>query len=144
MKILFDTSILVAALVKPHPNHKQAFSWLKKAHNNEFELVMSTHTLAELYHVLTTYPVKPKFSPGIVKQIIKEDIMKIAKMISLTASEYREVIERTADYGLVGGIIFDAIISRVAEKMNVDKLLTYNTRDFERLLPQKKGIILKP
>lgn len=144
MKILFDTSVFVAALVKPHPGHKQAFSWLKKAHNNEFELIVSAHTLAELYHVLTKYPVKPRFSPGIVKRIIKEDVVKIATIVPLTVAEYIEVIEKTADYGLSGGIIFDAIISGVAEKMNTDKLLTFNVRDFERLLPQKKEIISNP
>ena len=31
MKILFDTSVLVAALVESHPMHTRAFPWLKKA-----------------------------------------------------------------------------------------------------------------
>jgi hypothetical protein len=54
------------------------------------------------------------------------------------------VIEKTADYGLTGGIIFDAIISAVAEKMNADKLFTFTTRDYERLLPGRKVIVSPP
>jgi predicted nucleic acid-binding protein len=138
MKILYDTSVLVAALVKPHPGHRQAFSWLKKAHTKEIEMIISAHSLAELYHVLTKYPVKPQFSPGIVKRIIKENIISIAQIVTLSDKEYFEIIEKTADYNLAGGIIFDAIIAGVAEKMKVDTLLTLNIRDFKRLLPGKK------
>jgi predicted nucleic acid-binding protein len=144
MKILFDTSVFVAALVKPHPFHHQAFRRLKQAHDREIELIVSSHTLAELYHVLTRFPVKPRFLPGSVKRIIQENIVKIAAIISLTPEEYMQVIEKTADYNLAGGIIFDAIICMVAEKMAVDKLLTFNANNFERLLPHKKEIISKP
>ena len=144
MKVLFDTSVLIAALVRPHPFHKQAFPWLKQAHEKEIEFIVSAYTLAELYHVLTNFPIKPRLSSGSVKRIIKEDVVKIAQVIHLTAEEYFQVIEKTADFNLPGGIIFDAIICAVAEKMNVDKLLTFNLNDFERLWPEKKEIIEKP
>ncbi len=49
MKILFDTSVLVAALVQKHPKHERALPWLSKAIRNEFEFIVSSHTLAELY-----------------------------------------------------------------------------------------------
>jgi len=31
VKVLFDTSVLVAALVAAHPAHDRAFPWLKRA-----------------------------------------------------------------------------------------------------------------
>lgn len=65
-KVLFDTSVLVAALVKPHPAHTRAFPWLKKAKSGELTMIVSSHTLAEIYAVLTTLPVSPRITPDIV------------------------------------------------------------------------------
>ena len=87
-----------------------------------------------MYHVLTKFPVKPAFSPGIVKQIINENIASTGQIISLSPEEYLRVIENTADYGFIGGIIFYAIIAFVAKKMKVDTILTYNVRVFKRLV----------
>ena len=47
MKTLFDTSILVAALVENHSKHERALPWLSKAKVKEFEFVVSSHTLKE-------------------------------------------------------------------------------------------------
>ena len=47
MKILFDTSLIIAALVESHPMHIRAFPWLKEAKAKDFELVdgfQFTHT----------------------------------------------------------------------------------------------------
>ncbi len=49
MKTLFDTSILVAALVENHSKHERALPWLSKAKAKEFEFVVSSHTLQESF-----------------------------------------------------------------------------------------------
>ena len=49
MKILFDTSVLVAALINSHPRHESAIHWLQQVKLGEIEMVIATHTLAELY-----------------------------------------------------------------------------------------------
>ena len=59
MRIVFDISVLVAALVQPHPFHDRALSWLKRANAEEFDLIVSSHTIAELYAVFSTLPVSP-------------------------------------------------------------------------------------
>ena len=41
MKILFDTSVIIAALVETHPMHTRAFPWLKRARSAEFELIVA-------------------------------------------------------------------------------------------------------
>jgi len=35
MKTLFDTSVIIAALVEAHPMHQRAFPWLKQAKAND-------------------------------------------------------------------------------------------------------------
>lgn len=84
-KVLFDTSVLVATLVKPHSAHARAFSWLKKAKSGEIAMIVSSHTLAETYAVLTTLPVSPRITPDISWRLIQEDILK-SLPVSLTLS----------------------------------------------------------
>jgi predicted nucleic acid-binding protein len=41
MRTLFDTSVIIAALIEAHPMHQRAFPWLKQANEHEFELIDS-------------------------------------------------------------------------------------------------------
>jgi predicted nucleic acid-binding protein len=72
MRTLFDTSVLVAAFIEGHPKHERALPWLSKAKAQEFEFVVSSHTLAALYAVLTTLPVKPRISPNVSWRLLQE------------------------------------------------------------------------
>jgi len=56
MKVLADTSVLVAAHLPAHTAFPVASSWLNRAKLGAFELVVSAHTLAETYSVLTRLP----------------------------------------------------------------------------------------
>ena len=52
MRVLADTSVLVAAMVESHPAHDRAFPWLLRAKQGKLDLLVATHTLAETYAVL--------------------------------------------------------------------------------------------
>jgi predicted nucleic acid-binding protein len=49
-----------------------------------------------------------------------------------------------ADLGLSGGIIYDALIAKAAQKSKVDHLLTYNVDDFKRIWPEGVKHIISP
>ncbi len=144
MRILFDTSVLVAAVVQPHPMHKRALPWLKRAKAGEYDFIAATHTLAELYAVLTTLPVKPRISSSTARRLIQENIEGLAKIVSLSPSDYRNIINRMADFGLTGGIIYDALIAKVAQKSGVERLLTFNADDFRRVWPEGEAVFYVP
>ncbi|MCZ7625002.1 MAG: VapC toxin family PIN domain ribonuclease [Candidatus Methylomirabilota bacterium] len=144
MKILFDTSVLTAAIVEPHPLHASAFRWLKQARAKEFDMLIAGHTLAELYAVLTTLPIRPKITPGIAGRLIRSNVEATAKVVSLSPSEYSSVVKRMADLGLSGGVIYDAIIAKVATKSQVDHVLTFNTDDFKRVWPEGANRLIAP
>ncbi|MGK7893441.1 MAG: type II toxin-antitoxin system VapC family toxin [Xenococcus sp. (in: cyanobacteria)] len=59
MKVLFDTSVFVAAFEVSYPRHSLCLPWLQQAQEKKIEGYLSTHTYAELYSVLTRLPVKP-------------------------------------------------------------------------------------
>jgi predicted nucleic acid-binding protein len=144
MKIIFDTSALIAAMVVAHPMHERALPWLKRCKDGEMEYTVARHTLAELYAVLTTLPVTPKISPGTAARLIREDVGQPARVISLSPSDYGAVIRRLADLGLSGGVVYDALIARAAQRAKVDRLLTANPEDFKRVWPEGASIITVP
>ncbi len=144
MKILFDTSVMIAAMVEPHPMHSRAFPWLRRGKGGEFDILVSSHTLAELYAVLTTLPVSPKIKPWMARQLIYDNIQKISKIISLSSSDYISVIKQMADLGLSGGSVYDALIARSAQKSKVDHLITFNVDDFKRVWPEGIEKISQP
>lgn len=144
MTILFDTSALVAALVKAHPVHGRAVSWLKRAKTGEIIMAVSSHTLAELYAVLTTLPVSPRLSPDVAWRLIHENIENTATVISMKAADYAETILRLKERDLSGGIVYDALIFSAAVKAKAETLLTLNVSDFVRLKQQEDIMIIEP
>lgn len=90
MKVLCDTSVLVSALIESHPMHSLAFPWLERAKGGEIELLASTHTLAELYAVLTGLPLQPKISPAMAHQLIDDVVQAPASLVELSVSDYVE------------------------------------------------------
>lgn len=133
MKILFDSSVLIAAFVESHPKHNLALSFLLKAKNKEFELLVSSHTILEIYSVLTSAPFIPKITPQIAKQLIENNIKAIAKIIYLTGNDYFRLIEKMSNSNFSGGIVYDALIIECALNAKADEIITLNTKDFLKL-----------
>lgn len=49
MKALFDSNVIVSALIETHPCHLKAIKWFTKVKEKEIIGVMSAHSLAEVY-----------------------------------------------------------------------------------------------
>ena len=144
MKTLFDTSVIVAGLVEAHPMHGRTFHWIKQAKDKKLELVVAAHTIAESYAVLSSLPIKPRISPLVARKLLRENIESFGKIISLTPVEYLDTITRLSEIGLAGGIIYDALIARVALKSRVERLVTLNVEDFRRVWPKGEDVIVAP
>jgi predicted nucleic acid-binding protein len=144
VKVLLDTSVLVAALVRSHPRHALALPWLARAKAGEVGLVVAAHTLAELHATLTTLPVKPRISPETAGRLREENLPDAVEIVALDAADYLRVVGRMSDLGLAGGIIYDALIARAAEVAQVDHLVTLNETHFHRAWPEGEDRIKGP
>lgn len=143
-RVLFDTSVLVAGIVRPHPAHARALPWLKKVKSGEISMIVSSHTLAELYAVLTTLPVSPRITPDAAWSLMQENILDKADISALSATDYKSVIRKLKEGGFSGGIIYDALVWSSAIKAHAETLLTLNGSDFRRL-PITEGLsIVEP
>lgn len=132
VKVLFDTSVLVAALIVSHPQHPLCFPHLKAAESWQVEGFISTHTLAETYSVMTRLPVQPRIVPAQAQSLIT-DISQYLSSVPLLSDNYLAAIAQMVALNLPGGGIFDALIAQAALKANVDILLTLNPNHFTRL-----------
>lgn len=61
------------------------------------------------------------------------DLTEYLESVPLTSKDYQKAIARMTNLQLIGGGVFDALIAQAALKAGVDKLLTWNPKDFIRL-----------
>jgi predicted nucleic acid-binding protein len=144
MKVLLDTSVLVAALVEPHPEHQRALPWFTKGKSRATELVVSSHSIAELYAVLSTLPVSPRITPGLAWRLIHESVEPRVSVVPLSSSDYLATIKRMSDMGLSGGAVYDALIVKAAQKSGAARIVTFNVNDFKRVWPEGADSIVAP
>jgi predicted nucleic acid-binding protein len=144
VRVLFDSSVLVAALIQSHPHHDRSLPWLQRGQSGAVTFLVASHTLAELYSVLTALPVRPRLSPPVVWRLIHENVEASAEVVSLAPADYLATIEGLSQGGLTGGIVYDALIARAAEKAKADRLLTWNEAHFRQAWPEGEAIIGSP
>ena len=144
MNVMFDTSVLVAAVVQAHPMHERAVVWLRRAKSGELGFFVPAHALAELYAVLTRLPTRPRINSAVARRLIHQNVESAAKIVSLSTADYRKVLDRAAELGFFGGAVYDGLIARAAEKAGVDRLLTFNPNDFRRVWPEGRSLLVVP
>lgn len=144
MKVLLDTSVLVAAMVETHPMHERALPWLQRIKDGTDVGLVAAHSIAELYAILTTLPVQPRISPAISKQLIRHNVLEICEVVSLSDEDYAMIIEHLSEAGIVGGVTYDALILYVALKVDVDYVVTLNEKDFRRIYPNLADKVISP
>jgi len=144
MRILFDTSVLLAALLQSHPIHGLVLPWLKQAQIREIDGIIGAHTLAELFNKLTSVPMPRPVRVDEAQAMLKDGVEKYFQIVHLDASDYFAVIDKLAARNLAGGIIYDALILRAGMKANVDRILTLNPSHFRRIDPNLADRIVDP
>ncbi len=144
MRIFFDTSVLIAALVQVHPAHAQAQPWMQRIKTATDSGVLAAHSLAELYSVLSTFPIRPRLTSKAVRDLLRQDVLARFEIVPLSVADYTLTIEQLAAVELRGGVIFDALLLQAAELARVDQIVTLNVHDFERVRPDLADKILSP
>jgi predicted nucleic acid-binding protein len=144
VRILFDTSLLIAAVVEGHPAHAEAFPWLQRVKDKADVGVVAAHSLAEMYAILTRLPVRPSISPETARQIIKVNVLDICEVAALSGADYVALLNHLADLGIAGGATYDALLLHAAWKAGVDQVVTLNPDDFRRVYPALADKIVSP
>lgn len=144
MKVLLDTSILVAALVQSHVAHALAVAWLQRVQRKEVTGYIAAHTVAEVYAVLTRMPVKPPISPATAWKVLQTEVLPHVEVVALSAADYPTVLEQLAAHHIGGGQTYDALIAKAALLASVDHLITLNAKHFRAIFPDVAALVINP
>jgi predicted nucleic acid-binding protein len=144
-RVLFDTNVLIAAMIANHTDHMVCRPWLESVIGGENEGFFSLHSLAETFAILTRAPLaagKP-FDVDDAYALIQFNL-SLLRGVALEESDYWLVIDRMRRLKLPGGAIYDAIHAQAALKSGADVLLTLNEKHFVRLGTDLISLVQNP
>ncbi len=136
MNWYLDSSVLIAAAVKGHVHYSRAVTILDEMVTKKHHGYTSAHSLAEVYSVLTRTPFAPPVYPSEAWQIIDQSFLPHLGIVALSAKEYQRVVKGCAANGWAGGRVYDAIHLQCAQKLDCDRIYTFNVKDFRALAPE--------
>lgn len=143
MRLAFDTSVLVAGQVEPHPFHDRALPWIEEVTTARVEGECTWHGIAETWGVLTRIPLEPAISPALAELAMRR-LLESFHPVELSEDVYRRALRRCAERNLRSGAVFDALHLISAESRRVEALVTFNRADFERLTTESSPPIVVP
>ncbi|HEY2821464.1 MAG TPA: PIN domain-containing protein [Candidatus Acidoferrum sp.] len=144
MKVYFDTPLLVAAYIAHHPHHAPSLRALDQIMAGAVKGVISAHGLAETFSVLTRAPYVPMIRPHDAWLYLASDVLPVFDLVTLTATEYREVVERCSQNGSPGGRVYDALHVQAARKSGCERIYTFNLKHFHQVAPDLRDSIVSP
>lgn len=124
--IYLDTGILVSAITLRDGKQSECQALLSRS-----DAVTSTHALAETFATLTG-------RYGVRNDIAAEAVLSIVDAIrveTIALKDYRAVLQTSRARGVQGGMVYDALHSQVASRLEVEKLYTFNVSHFEHVAP---------
>ncbi len=139
--IFLDTSVLVAVAQTKHTHHTPSLALWNRC--TAQQVAVSTHALAEVYHVLTAMPPGLRVTPRDAVLVI-ETFLKRLRPASLPLKDYLEALRNTANLGLSGGVIYDALHLACAREVKAEKIYTWNVRHFQMVAPDLADRIMTP
>jgi predicted nucleic acid-binding protein len=132
MKEFFDTSVLIGAFWRGHPNHEASLKLVSAA--NKRKSACAVHALAEVYATMTALPVKDVIPPDQALLFVQETRDRFT-IVTLTDDEYYATIEHAAALGFTSGRIYDALLLRCATKVKAEVIYTWNLKHFRAIGP---------
>jgi len=144
VRVFFDTSVLVAAMVDRHPRHARAMPPIRRVLDRRDVGIVSAHSLAETYAVVTSLPLSPRIGPEAAHRLVHENLVGRFEIVALTAREYERLLEALPERGAAGGSVYDALQIQCAVKAGAERIYTFDVSDFSRLAPDWSTRIASP
>ena len=142
MKEFFDTSVLIAAFWRGHPDHAASLK-LVAAADKKKSPSCALHTLAEVYAGMTALPVKQLISTD-QAMLFVQDVRQRCTIVTLDEDEYYDTIAQASERGFSSGRIYDALLLRCAAKAKAEVVFTWNLKHFRVIDPSVADRIRTP
>jgi hypothetical protein len=102
-EMVFDSSVLVPALLPDHEHHARSFAAFAAA--SPKTAGCAAHSLAEVYATLTRYPGEQRLSAEYAALLVQEIEHRLT-LVWLDGDDYRAAIGNIAKMGIVGGALY--------------------------------------
>lgn len=139
--IYLDTSVLVATALTMHPHHAASLRLCEQTKGQA--TAISTHTIAEMFSILTSLPQPMRTAPRKAVWVVETNLSRMTA-VTLTGAEYLETLYLVANLGHSGGMIYDALHIACARKVKAERIYTWNVRHFRSLAADLADRIVSP
>ena len=129
MRVLCDSSVLIAALLPSEDHHAASAVVL----NGADTLVVHVHALNETFATLTGGSLGFRVDADLAARLIREQIVARAATVVLNADEVTDALDKARAHGVRGGAVYDYMHLVAARKGQADVLYTLNLTDFQYL-----------
>jgi predicted nucleic acid-binding protein len=133
MKGFFDTSVLVPVFYGDHVHHRASLELFIQFDKSTG--CCGAHSMAEVFSTLTRMPGRHRIS-GAQAMLFVGSIRERLSVIALDADEYANALEASADLGIVGGGIYDALLAHCALKARAETIYSWNGRHYAQCGPE--------
>ena len=129
MRVLVDSSCLVAAALPQHEHHAATLADLTRRRAAGHTFILAAHAVFEAYSVLTRLPPPHRLAPVDAAAVLDRN-WGASESVALTGVESWRLLRQLAAAGIAGGRIYDGAIAACARKGKADEILTWNRRHF--------------
>lgn len=131
MKIVVDTSVLVAGVLAGHEHHVVSQRELDRLAARKPRPWLPGHALLESYSVLTRLPAPHRIAPRDARQLLHGSFGAWA--IAGLPEDLWSFLDDAARSAVAGGALYDALIVESGLRVGARELVTWNTTHFERV-----------
>jgi predicted nucleic acid-binding protein len=128
-RYLCDTSALVAAVSSWHEHHDRTCVEIERRKRGKEELVISAHSLAETYAVLTRLPAPHRLRATDAIDLIERNWAD-TPTVQLTGAEVWSALREAQRRAMIGGQTYDVLIALAALKAEASTIITWNVRHY--------------
>ncbi len=129
MRVLCDSSVLIAAFLPSEDHHSASAALL----NGAGTMIVHVHALNETFATLTGGSLGFRVDAGLAARLIRERIVSRSTVIVLDSDDVPDALDKARSHGVRGGAVYDYMHLVAARKGNADVLYTLNLADFQHL-----------
>jgi len=139
MRILIDTSVLVAAMVASEPHHDASAKLLDRD-----DVHFYAHGISETFSTLTGGRRAFRLPASLVSDMLENDFLPEMSPVSLAPGEITRALGQAETRGVRGGAVFDYLHLVAARKANASRLYTLNLSHFLAVAREDDPEITRP
>ncbi len=116
-----------------HPHHSRSFALVDQL-TSHGKVLVSSHSLYEIYSVITRLPVPHRQPPEAVWTFLNETVRPVSTVAPVIGEPWI-LLEAAKAEGSIGGRIYDRLITHSVASAGATVLYTWNVRDMLRVAP---------